>query len=86
MAASVTPSLIAEYEHLLGQMMIPNTEVVRAAGAELENRLKTSAAAIALLQLIINHPQIQVPGPSTCRLSSIGLQSNVIRLISNRDF
>lgn len=60
MAASVTPSLIAEYEHLLGQMMIPNTEVVRAAGAELENRLKTSAAAIALLQLIINHPQIQI--------------------------
>jgi hypothetical protein len=72
-------------------MMIPNTEVVRAAGAELESRLKTSASAIALLQLIISHPQVQVStaagplstlvcGKSRIRIFPINLHLRVVTI------
>lgn len=59
-AVAVTPALLAEYEGLMRHLMVPNTDVVRAAGAELESRLKTGTSALVLLQLIINHPQEEV--------------------------
>lgn len=60
MATPPAPSLVAEYESLLGQLMIPSTEIVRAAETALEQNLKDSASALALLQLIVSHPHAQV--------------------------
>eukprot|EP01087_Luapelamoeba_hula_P011655 TRINITY_DN3193_c0_g1_i2.p1 TRINITY_DN3193_c0_g1~~TRINITY_DN3193_c0_g1_i2.p1 ORF type:complete len:806 (-),score=109.49 TRINITY_DN3193_c0_g1_i2:787-3204(-) len=56
--ASVTE--LQETEALLGQMLVPNTETVRAAVAELNNRLKRPAFYSLLLQLLHQHPLEQI--------------------------
>jgi len=75
MATPPAPSLVAEYESLLGQLMIPSTEIVRAAETALEQNLKDSASALALLQLIVSHPHAQIR-----HLSAIILRKKIVGL------
>ena len=47
---------LLECEALLKQMLMPNTEAIRAAVAELNNRLKKAETFSVLLKLLMQHP------------------------------